>query len=106
MTTRNKLVLVSVFGLFFGFVSAILATCAHAEGVTIVKKADLPALKGGKSTAAKSPIPTCFAGNRAKLASSDPLVVDWAKSHEKHACATAATVYVCRAGANLSVRCE
>lgn len=105
MSTRTELVLVLVFSLAFGLCSAIIANCAHAEP-TIVKKADLPALKGGKSTAEKSPIPTCFAGNRAKLASSDPLVVDWAKSHEKHACATAATVYVCRAGANLSVRCE
>jgi hypothetical protein len=80
------------------------AACdARAE---VIKKGDLPALKGGKAEASKNPIPTCFKGDRAKLASSDPLVVEWASTHPKHDCAEAKTVYVCRAGANLSVRCE
>ena len=84
--------------------ATLFAGFCHAE---TVKKADLPALKGGKVAAAdKSPIPTCFAGDRAKLASSDPLVTEWVASHEKHACAGASTLYVCRAGKNLSVRCE
>ena len=84
----------------------LAAGFAHAEP-TIVKKSDLPALKGGKvATADKSPIPTCFAGDRAKLASTDPLLTEWVASHEKHACAGASTLYVCRAGKNLSVRCE
>ena len=84
--------------------ATLYAGFAHAE---TIKKADLPALKGGKVAAAdKSPIPTCFAGDRAKLASTDPLLTEWVASHEKHACASASTLYVCRAGKNLSVRCE
>lgn len=104
MTTCSKLILVSVFGLFFGLASALIANLAH--GAEIVKKAALPALKGGKATAAKNPIPTCFGGDRAKLSATDDVVKDWAANHEKHDCAGAATVYVCRAGKNLSVRCE
>jgi len=84
--------------------ATLYAGFAHAE---TIKKADLPALKGGKVAASdKSPIPTCFAGDRAKLASTDPLLTEWVASHEKHACASASTLYVCRAGKNLSVRCE
>jgi len=84
--------------------ATIYAGFAHAE---TVKQANLPALKGGKvATADTSPIPTCFAGDRAKLASTDPLLTEWVASHEKHACAGASTLYVCRAGKNLSVRCE
>jgi hypothetical protein len=71
-----------------------------------IKKDDLPALRGGKAAASKNPIPTCFKGDRAKLPAADPLVTEWKATHEKHACAEAKTVYVCRAGANLSVRCE
>jgi hypothetical protein len=82
----------------------LAAGFAHAE---TVKKGDLPAtLKGAKVKAEKSPIPTCFAGDRAKLASTDPLLTEWVASHEKHACASASTLYVCRSGKNLSVRCE
>ena len=102
--TTSKLVLVSVFGLFFGLASALVANAAH--GAEIVKKADLPALKGGKAKAAQNPIPTCFGGSRAKLSSTDDLVKEWAATHAKHECADASTVYVCRAGKNLSVRCE
>ena len=88
----------------FAVAATLYAGFAHAE---TVKKADLPALKGGKvAKADKSPIPTCFNGDRAKLASSDPLVTEWVSSHEKHVCASASTLYVCRAGKNLSVRCE
>ena len=84
--------------------ATLYAGFAHAE---TVKKADLPALKGGKVAAAdKSPIPTCFAGDRAKLSATDPLLTEWVASHEKHVCASASTLYVCRAGKNLSVRCE
>jgi hypothetical protein len=84
--------------------ATLYAGFAHAE---TVKKADLPALKGGKvAKADKNPIPTCFAGDRAKLASTDPLLADWVASHDKHDCAGASTLYVCRAGKNLSVRCE
>ena len=87
---------------------AIAATLyAGFASAETVKKSDLPALKGGKVAAAnKSPIPTCFNGDRAKLDSSDPLVTEWVASHEKHACASASTLYVCHAGKNLSVRCE
>jgi hypothetical protein len=111
MTDKQKLVIVCVFGLIFGLASAILFSLvgmaqAHAEGVTVVKKADLPALKGGKAKAENSPIPTCFGGSRAKLAATDDLVKEWAATHDKHECASASTVYVCRAGKNLSVRCE
>ena len=66
MTTRTKLLVLSVFGLSFGLFSAILANGAHA----------------------------------------DDLVKEWASTHDKHECADASTVYVCRAGKNLSVRCE
>lgn len=100
MTTKQKLVLVCVFGLMFGLASAILfsiAGMAHAEGVTVVKKADLPALKGGKTKASANPIPTCFGGSRAKLSATDDLVKEWAETHDKHECADASTVYVCRA---------
>ena len=81
----------------------LAAGFAHAE---TVKKADLPALKGGKVKAAPNAIPTCFAGDRAKLDASDATVKEWASTHEKHPCAGASVVYVCRAGKNLSVRCE
>ena len=87
----------------FAIAATLYAGFAQAE---TVKKADMPALKGGKVKAEKSPIPTCFNGDRAKLASTDPLLTEWVASHEKHACAGAATLYVCRAGKNLSVRCE
>lgn len=87
-------------------IALALTLCAGFANAETVKKADLPALKGGKVAAVKNPIPTCFAGDRAKLASTDPLVTEWAATHEKHACAGATTVYVCRAGKNLSVRCE
>ena len=40
MTTRTKLLVLSVFGLSFGLFSAILANGAH--GAEIVKKGDLP----------------------------------------------------------------
>ena len=87
-----------------GFTTTTFSLAAFAE---TVKKADLPALKGGKvATADKNPIPYCFAGDRAKLSSSDPLVTEWVESHPKHDCAGASTLYVCRAGARLSVRCE
>jgi hypothetical protein len=56
MTTRTKLLVLSVFGLSFGLFSAILANGAH--GAEIVKKGDLPALKGGKAKASANPIPT------------------------------------------------
>ena len=85
--------------------SVLFASSAIADPV-IVKKSDLPALKGGKADGPKSPLPTCFGGNRAKLAASDALVSAWVESHPKHSCASASTLYVCRAGANLSVRCE
>jgi len=78
----------------------------------IVKKADLPALKGGKAagvTKDSSGIPTCFGGNRAKLTTKDmdaePMLT-WSGSHQRHACYGKDVVYVCRAGKNLSVRCE
>lgn len=87
----------------FAIAATLYAGFAHAE---TVKKADLPALKGAKVKAEKSPIPTCFAGDRAKMASTDPLLTEWVASHEKHVCASASTLYVCRAGKNLSVRCE
>jgi hypothetical protein len=84
--------------------ATLYAGFAQAE---TVKKADLPALKGGKVAAAdKNPIPTCFAGDRLKVSASDPLVTEWVASHDKHDCAGASTLYVCRAGKNLSVRCE
>ena len=104
MTTRTKLLVLSVFGLSFGLFSAILANGAH--GAEIVKKGDLPALKGGEAKASANPIPTCFGGSRAKLSATDDLVKEWASTHDKHECADASTVYVCRAGKNLSVRCE
>jgi hypothetical protein len=86
---------------------ALAYACCTAHAAEVVKKSDLPALKGGKVAAAdRSPIPTCFAGDRLKVASSDALVTDWVASHEKHACAQAPTLYICRAGKNLSVRCE
>jgi len=88
----------------FAIAATLYAGLAHAE---TVKKSDLPALRGGKvANADKNPIPTCFAGYRAKMASTDPLLTEWVASHEKHVCASASTLYVCRAGKNLSVRCE
>ena len=88
----------------FALASALYCGFARSE---VIKKADLPALKGAKVAAAdKNPIPTCFAGDRLKLASTDPLVTEWVASHDKHPCAGASTIYVCRAGKNLSVRCE
>ncbi len=80
------------------------AACdARAE---TIKRADLPAnLKGGKVAKAGDGIPSCTFG-RAKMSASDELVQEWASTHEKHDCAGASVVYVCRAGKNLSVRCE
>jgi len=93
--------------LFFQSIAIAATLYAGFARAETVKKADIPALKGGKvAKADKSPIPTCFNGDRAKLASSDPLVTEWVSSHEKHVCASASTLYVCRAGKNLSVRCE
>ena len=82
------------------------AACDAFAATELVKKSDLPALKGGKSKAEPSPIPTCFDGNRAKMPMSDELLTEWRATHAKHECAGASTVYVCRAGKNLSVRCE
>lgn len=88
-----------------------LSTCAvslvafGADGKVIPRK-DLPAnLKGGKAPKSSDGIPSCTTG-RAKMDSSEGVVKEWAATHEKHDCAGAATVYVCRAGKNLSVRCE
>lgn len=80
------------------------AACdARAE---TIKRADLPAnLKGGKVAKNTDGVPSCTVG-RAKMAGSDELVKEWASTHEKHDCAGASVVYVCRAGKNLSVRCE
>ena len=89
-----------------------LTTAARAgdgDGPAIVKKADLPALKGGavKSAGdAKDGIPTCSAGSRAKISAAEELARAWSSSHDKHACASASVLYVCHVGKNLSVRCE
>jgi hypothetical protein len=40
------------------------------------------------------------------MAGDSSIIVEWASTHEKHDCAGASTVYVCRAGKNISVRCE
>ena len=81
------------------------AAC-DARAAEVIKREDLPGnLKGGKVAKHNDGIPSCTTG-RAKLAGSDELVTEWASTHEKHACASASTVYVCRAGRNLSVRCE
>jgi hypothetical protein len=91
---------------------SITALCQAAEsgGPVVVKKADLPALKGGSSKAerktADDGIPTCFGGNRAKVSATTDAVKEWATTHADHVCANASTVYVCRAGRKLSVRCE
>jgi len=74
-----------------------------AEKPAVIKKADLPALKGGKVAKNSDGIPSCTTG-RAKVQSST--LGDWATAHKDHACAGVAEVYVCRAGKNLSVRCE
>lgn len=74
-----------------------------AERPPVVKKADLPALKGGKVAKNTDGIPGCATG-RAKVALSS--LGDWESNHPGHACAGVAEVYVCRVGKNLSVRCE
>lgn len=85
--------------------AASQATFAADKGQIIPRK-DLPAtLKGGKAPKSSDGIPSCTTG-RAKMDSSEGVVKEWAATHEKHDCAGAATVYVCRAGKNLSVRCE
>ena len=83
---------------------------AFAAERTIVKADALPGnLQGGaEKTAAKyaDGVPSCMTKTRAKVAASDEALKEWVSTHEKHACATAGTLYVCRAGKNLSVRCE
>jgi len=71
---------------------------------TVVKKADLPAtLKGGKTAKNTDGIPGCATG-RAKV--DGDTMEEWASAHPTHACSAAKTMYVCRVGKNLSVRCE
>lgn len=80
---------------------------AYAEP-TIVKRADLPQLKGGKVAKASDGIPSCTQG-RAKFGKADQdrePILTWAADHQRHPCFGAETLYVCRAGKNLSVRCE
>ena len=90
-------------------IAILTLTCASAFAFAapeIIKRDDLPAnLKGGKTAKYNDGIPSCTAG-RAKLAGSDELVHSWTSTHAKHECAGASVVYVCRAGRNLSVRCE
>lgn len=80
-----------------------LSAVYGAEKSTVVKKANLPALKGGKVAKNSDGIPGCATG-RAKVALSS--LGDWTTAHPDHACLGAAEVYVCRVGKNLSVRCE
>jgi hypothetical protein len=80
------------------------AAC-DASASEIIKRDDLPALKGGKTAKNVDGVPSCTVG-RAKMAASEEMVKEWATTHEKHECAGASTVYVCRAGKNISVRCE
>ena len=87
------------------FATPIIAAESLPE---IVKKNALPDLRGGRTikVGPADGIPTCFNGTRAKLSADDNTVKAWASSHAKHVCADATTVYVCRAGQNLSVKCE
>lgn len=95
---------IKAIALVFAVSGYTFAACdARAE---VIKKDDLPTtLRGGKVAKNTDGIPSCTVG-RAKMAGSDELVKEWASTHEKHDCAGASTVYVCRAGKNLSVRCE
>jgi len=94
-------------------ISTLLSTAAiaadKAPAKTIVKKADLPELVGSQKSAAKynDGIPTCFGGDRAVVTNMDaePMLT-WNGNHQNHPCFGADKVYVCRAGKNLSVRCE
>jgi hypothetical protein len=98
-TTIKTIAIVSAFAMH-----AFAALDAHAGD--IIKRDALPAtLKGGKVAKNADGVPSCTVG-RAKLAASDELVIEWKSTHEKHDCAGASVVYVCRAGKNLSVRCE
>ena len=78
----------------------------------VVKKDALPAtLKGApqKAKGSSDGIPTCFSGARAVFGSSEQNVeplTSWAATHQNHPCFGADTLYVCKAGKNLSVRCE
>lgn len=87
---------------------SIASLCFAADKGTVVKHSDLPALKGGKVPTSESVFPLCVTG---RMVSDWGTVMDlddrWtAEKVSKHGCSGASVVYVCRAGRNLSVRCE
>ena len=88
---------------------ALAAFQAQVCQAETVKRQDLPAnLKGGKVSKNSDGIPGCATG-REKLSGKDldsEPIASWRATHDKHPCADAGTLWVCRVGKNLSVRCE
>jgi hypothetical protein len=90
---------------------AFAADKASPQPSNVIKTKDLPALKGGKAKAERKfndGIPQCFSETRLAVTNEDdyPALLDWAATHQDHVCYGAPTLYVCRAGRRLSVRCE
>jgi hypothetical protein len=103
MNHRTHLVLVIIFALAFGTISALVSNACHgAEAGTVVPRKDLPAAVAGTAKKAeKFPgIPACANGRL--------VTHDWPPSVEKdgHECAVASELYVCAAFGKISVRCE
>jgi hypothetical protein len=105
---RTTISIISIGLALATFQASVADAAEKADAPKVIKKDDLPALKGGKTRKNSDGIPGCSAG-RAVFGpheqDREPLL-SWAGSHQNHVCFGADTLYVCRVGRNLSVRCK